>query len=419
MTNTQSATSIRAESGKIKADALEKKQYEYRGLCRIKENRFTPFDEILNNYLLLTGAEGYVLALCEQKISVPELRPFQSIIQQGMTDAAYLREMLSGITVMIRVDHQGRVFWMHIAQLLISLMGLNGESHFGTPAAETEYSYIERPLAEKLRQTHPGTKEAFHGCIENLIGDMPHGENYDDRTVLLSFLKMDEHAVLRRYPFFKQIKESIALELSARWVMSFEKQRMSSYEMLTEKYQLQSKGDGPNERCSMEPNDHHLSEESSKDIVWQRAQDLLVRWHVKQTLISDQTLLFTSTLSDKLGAPEYVARVTWGLEWGNYNRTHYDVENPPPAVEKAYYFDVAYPKLPRDSKVKFQKFPTEKGWEDAVCILKIFAEKYDTLIFEIRNGPINTNPHEGYRCEFQNGIFSLYFSLKPLRYTRI
>lgn len=41
--------------------------------------------------------------------------------------------------------------------------------------------------------------------------------------------------------------------------------------------------------------------------------------------------------------PRYFNRVITGFQWNKYNRTHYDVDNPPPKVVLGYKFNVPNP----------------------------------------------------------------------------
>jgi hypothetical protein len=34
-----------------------------------------------------------------------------------------------------------------------------------------------------------------------------------------------------------------------------------------------------------------------------------------------------------------------GYDWNNYNRVHFDAENPPPKIVQGYKFNIFYPEL--------------------------------------------------------------------------
>merc|ERR1712088_51545 len=76
--------------------------------------------------------------------------------------------------------------------------------------------------------------------------------------------------------------------------------------------------------------------------------------------------------------PRYFNRVHTGFEWNKYNQTHYDFDNPPPKIVQGYKFNIFYPDL------------INKEWE--------YGYK------------------RGFRCQFHNNIFQLWFHFKRYRY---
>lgn len=49
-----------------------------------------------------------------------------------------------------------------------------------------------------------------------------------------------------------------------------------------------------------------------------------------------------------------------GFDWNMYNKTHYDVDNPPPKVVQGYKFNIFYPDLIDKTQVE-DKFITMIG----------------------------------------------------------
>ena len=116
--------------------------------------------------------------------------------------------------------------------------------------------------------------------------------------------------------------------------------------------------------------------------------------------------------------PRYFNRVHTGFEWNKYNQTHYDVDNPPPKVVQGYKFNIFYPDL-IDKKTTPQYTMTPCKDNRDFCILRIHAgPPYEDIAFKIVNREWEYGYKRGFRCQFQNNIFQLWFHFKRLRYRR-
>jgi len=115
--------------------------------------------------------------------------------------------------------------------------------------------------------------------------------------------------------------------------------------------------------------------------------------------------------------PRYFNRVHTGFEWNKYNQTHYDFDNPPPKIVQGYKFNIFYPDLiNRDETPSFKLVPTESS---DFCILKIMAgPPYEDIAFKIVNKEWEYGYKRGFRCQFHNNIFQLWFHFKRYRYRR-
>jgi len=115
--------------------------------------------------------------------------------------------------------------------------------------------------------------------------------------------------------------------------------------------------------------------------------------------------------------PRYFNRVHTGFEWNKYNQTHYDFDNPPPKIVQGYKFNIFYPDLiEKTSTPEFKMIPTEDG---DFCILHINAgPPYEDIAFKIVNKEWEYGYKRGFRCQFHNNIFQLWFHFKRYRYRR-
>ncbi|XP_055952257.1 splicing factor Cactin-like [Argiope bruennichi] len=116
--------------------------------------------------------------------------------------------------------------------------------------------------------------------------------------------------------------------------------------------------------------------------------------------------------------PRYFNRVHTGFEWNKYNQTHYDIENPPPKIVQGYKFNIFYPDLIDKTKTpEYSLSPCEDNKDFAILKFKA-GPPYETIAFKIVNREWEYSYKRGFRCQFHNNIFQLYFHFKRYRYRR-
>ncbi|OCU00325.1 cactin [Xenopus laevis] len=116
--------------------------------------------------------------------------------------------------------------------------------------------------------------------------------------------------------------------------------------------------------------------------------------------------------------PRFFNRVHTGFEWNKYNQTHYDFDNPPPKIVQGYKFNIFYPDL-------INKRSTPEYFLEACQDNKEFAilrfhagPPYEDIAFKIVSREWEYSHRHGFRCQFSNGIFQLWFHFKRYRYRR-
>ena len=116
--------------------------------------------------------------------------------------------------------------------------------------------------------------------------------------------------------------------------------------------------------------------------------------------------------------PRYFNRVHTGFEWNKYNQTHYDVDNPPPKIVQGYKFNIFYPDLIDKKSTPSYKI-TKCADNPDFSILRVHAgPPYEDIAFKIVNREWEFGYKRGYKCQFHNNIFQLWFHFKRLRYRR-
>ncbi|KAM9440004.1 splicing factor Cactin isoform 2-T2 [Clarias gariepinus] len=116
--------------------------------------------------------------------------------------------------------------------------------------------------------------------------------------------------------------------------------------------------------------------------------------------------------------PRFFNRVHTGFEWNKYNQTHYDFDNPPPKIVQGYKFNIFYPDL-IDKRSTPQYFLEPSLDNKDFGILRFHAgPPYEDIAFKIVNREWEYSHRHGFRCQFANGIFQLWFHFKRYRYRR-
>ncbi|XP_064609618.1 splicing factor Cactin-like [Liolophura sinensis] len=116
--------------------------------------------------------------------------------------------------------------------------------------------------------------------------------------------------------------------------------------------------------------------------------------------------------------PRFFNRVHTGFEWNKYNQTHYDIDNPPPKIVQGYKFNIFYPDLIDKHKTPSYTLTPMEDNKDFSTLLFSAGPPYEDIAFKIVNREWEYSYKRGFRCQFQNNIFQLWFHFKRYRYRR-
>lgn len=116
--------------------------------------------------------------------------------------------------------------------------------------------------------------------------------------------------------------------------------------------------------------------------------------------------------------PRYFNRVHTGFEWNKYNQTHYDMDNPPPKIVQGYKFNIFYPDLIDKNKTPQYSLTPCGDNRDFGTLRFCAGPPYEDIAFKIVNREWEYSYKRGFRCQFQNNIFQLWFHFKRYRYRR-
>jgi len=116
--------------------------------------------------------------------------------------------------------------------------------------------------------------------------------------------------------------------------------------------------------------------------------------------------------------PRFFNRVKTGFSWSKYNKSHYDMENPPPKMVCGYRFNIFYPDL-IDQIKGAPKYVVEKSDAPDTIILRFTAgPPYEDIAFKIVNKEWMINPRQGFMCRYDKGVLQLNFNVKRNWYKR-
>nr|XP_033811969.1 cactin isoform X2 [Geotrypetes seraphini] len=159
--------------------------------------------------------------------------------------------------------------------------------------------------------------------------------------------------------------------------------------------------------------------ESAEDIFVRKAKEGMggdeARFSVEVPLTSKAYLWADKYRPRK---PRFFNRVHTGFEWNKYNQTHYDFDNPPPKIVQGYKFNIFYPDL-IDKRSTPEYFLEVCHDNKDFAILRFHAgPPYEDIAFKIVSREWEYSHRHGFRCQFSNGIFQLWFHFKRYRYRR-
>ncbi|KAK2087034.1 hypothetical protein P7K49_032941 [Saguinus oedipus] len=159
--------------------------------------------------------------------------------------------------------------------------------------------------------------------------------------------------------------------------------------------------------------------ESAEDIFFRRAKEGMgqdeAQFSVEMPLTGKAYLWADKYRPRK---PRFFNRVHTGFEWNKYNQTHYDFDNPPPKIVQGYKFNIFYPDL-IDKRSTPEYFLEACSDNKDFAILRFHAgPPYEDIAFKIVNREWEYSHRHGFRCQFANGIFQLWFHFKRYRYRR-
>lgn len=135
-----------------------------------------------------------------------------------------------------------------------------------------------------------------------------------------------------------------------------------------------------------------------------------------ETAVDQQVYLWSDKYRPR--KPRYFNRVHTGFEWNKYNQTHYDMDNPPPKIVQGYKFNIFYPDLIDKGKTPQYHLSSCPDNKDFATLRFSAGPPYEDIAFKIVNREWEYSYKRGFRCQFHNNIFQLWFHFKRYRYRR-
>jgi hypothetical protein len=171
----------------------------------------------------------------------------------------------------------------------------------------------------------------------------------------------------------------------------------------------------------LDPDTLMMNEEDDlQRLVFARMQVQGTGSHVKGVMATEEQALQREARIDKYRPrkPRYFNRVRTGYEWNKYNQTHYDMDNPPPKFVQGYKFNIFYPDLIDKNTVPQYSLTPCTDNRDFANLRFHAGPPYEDIAFKIVNREWKRSCKEGFRCQFDNNIFQLWFNFKRCPYRR-
>ncbi|KAL7675778.1 hypothetical protein ACOME3_002042 [Neoechinorhynchus agilis] len=116
--------------------------------------------------------------------------------------------------------------------------------------------------------------------------------------------------------------------------------------------------------------------------------------------------------------PRFFNKVHTGYDWNQYNKKHYDTDNPPPKTVQGYKFNIFYPDLIDKSETPVYEIKHCEDCRDFSVLRFHAGPPYEDIAFKVVNKEWDFSHKHGFRCQFQNGIFQLWFHFRKWKYRR-
>ncbi|NXD71834.1 CATIN protein, partial [Eolophus roseicapillus] len=314
-------------------------------------------------------------------------------------------------------------YWESLLQQLKAYMARASPSHgqhlglsHGTPGAEDaalrSHPSIDRPQVSREQGYHPHPSPLFSlPCRldpEEMVQPGPSSEPEAEQDA-----EAKGEAVLMEEDLIQQsLDDYDAGKYSPRLLSTNElpfdahvlEAEEDTHRLLLLRQQLQVTGDAT---------------ESTDDIFFRKAKEGMgadeAQFSVEMPLTGKAYLWADKYRPRK---PRFFNRVHTGFEWNKYNQTHYDFDNPPPKIVQGYKFNIFYPDL-IDKRSTPEYFLEACQDNKDFAILRFHAgPPYEDIAFKIVNREWEYSHRHGFRCQFANGIFQLWFHFKRYRYRR-
>ncbi|KAI6184202.1 CactinC-cactus domain-containing protein [Aphelenchoides bicaudatus] len=124
--------------------------------------------------------------------------------------------------------------------------------------------------------------------------------------------------------------------------------------------------------------------------------------------LGQQKMLWTDKYRPQ--KPKYFNRVHTGFDWNKYNQTHYTGLQ---KSSKIFYPDLL--DITKTPRFTLSECPNDPDF----AILRFHAgPPYEDIAFKIVNREWEAHHKAGYKCQFSNSVFQLWFFFKRYRYRR-
>ncbi|EFC48828.1 predicted protein [Naegleria gruberi] len=408
-------------------DEYEKKESEFHlkqenlaSFIRLRERRAKLIDFVTNNLkylrfkdkLLGDDYDSHLILSSEHEriYGVEYKKPYEVFHDRKLQD---LLDSQEDLETMIECDIDYQDFWRALSVIV-----------------KDEINLAKEYEKKKVGKEEERTKD-IHASVVAEIKELLSDKNLDELLEMEQLINetLDNRDASTDVEYWEGLKKYLQIYKARNIVSQIHQEAIKVYE--------QMKKNGTTDRIFTQ----HNTPSSYKDNATQQKKDhnsisggasneddrLMREYKNKETEEGDEDTVEEVKLVNQQYAwndkyrprkPKFFNRVRTGYEWTNYNRTHYDFENPPPKVIQGYKFNIFYPDLIDRSITPSYALERDPNNDEFSILTFHSGPPYEDISFRIVNREWEKSHRRGYRCVFERGVLQLHFKFKKLKFQK-
>lgn len=349
--------------------------------------------------------------LCDLELSIKN-----KINNEQGIDIGYWESLLSQLKAHMA---RARLRERHKDVLFNKLNSLKKQQ--GIKNADTEESSFDKRIKERIRLE----EEQYEAKQKELAANDESDEDMDDFDKMATQQENDEAAEL----------DITAMAISDYQLGNYSPKLISQDDLPVDTFIITQREDAKRMQMKrnqvlgtgvVKPDDEETFEKNAREKIaigeeeLSEEEEAVVKPKEKSNTQEVQLENQSYSWSDKYRPrkPRYYNRVHTGYDWNQYNKKHYDIDNPPPKTVQGYKLNIFYPDMIDKTKTPHYSITPCKDNKDFAILRFHAGPPYEDVAFKIVNKEWDISHRHGFRNQFQNGIYQLWFHFRKWKYRR-